>query len=328
MRPLIFNVNKPCGPSSTDVVRIFRKHLRDKKKHNHFGTLDPLASGVLLIGIDGASKLNEYIHRFLPKTYVLMGKLGVSTSTGDLAGEPSQSNDASHLMKETKNTIQQKLKKFIGSYDQIPPAFSAVKKNGVPLYRLARAGILIQKESVARYIFRLEIRSFNFPFLELMVSCSSGTYMRTLFEDCAKELGTYGFLTGLKRIGIGHLKLDSALERHLWPDKTDFRCSEHGLTPDQVLPFSKAVLDSSSAVRYGHGHPVSYPHPSSSPLWVCNESLSFIGLGESKNGKLSPLFNWPSPVQGSKDMIPLSISNHVDRKEGLVCTDKNREECL
>lgn len=303
MLPLVFNIHKPCGPSSTDVVRIFRKHLPHKKKHNHFGTLDPLASGVLLVGIDGASRLNEYIHRFLPKKYVMTGKLGESSSTGDLAGEITRSIDAFHLKDETMKTIQKKLKKFVGDYHQTPPAFSAGKHKGVPLYRLARAGISIQKKPVLRHIFKLDVVSFDFPFLGLEVCCSSGTYMRTLFEDCAKELGTHGLLTELARVGIGHLTLDTALMRHQWPDRSNFYCSEHGLAPDQVLPFSKVFLDPPVAVRYGNGNPVPFSSSSSSPLWVGDNSEVLMGLGQVKNGKLSPLFNWPSPVQGRKDVV-------------------------
>ena len=260
------------------------------------GTLDPLASGVLLIGINGACKINEYIHRLLPKTYLLKGKLGVSTTTGDAEGEIKETSPIKHLNGLLKEQIETKLSnRFKGNYYQIPPIYSAVKHCGIPLYRLARKGIAIQKEPVLRRILKFDITSFDPPYLSMEITASSGTYMRTLIEDCAKELGTVGHLIGLSRTKIGHHHLENSLKRELWPDRSSK--IHRGLSVNQALPLPQIILDTSTAKRYHQGDPnILSSTLNPPPYWVFDTNKSLLGMGELKKNTLRPVFNWPSPI--------------------------------
>ena len=293
--PAIFNVHKPKGLTSTDVVRIFKRHLHGRKT-GHMGTLDPLASGVLLVGINGACKVNEYIHQFLPKTYILKGVLGQSTTTGDAAGEIKEISSFSHLKDLSKKQLQPRLANiFKENYYQIPPIYSAVKYQGVPLYRWARKGISIQKKPVLRHILKFNILSVNLPYLTMEITASSGTYMRTLFEDCAKELETSGFLIDLVRTHIGHLQLQDALTRDQWPDRSFD--SHRQLAVNQVLPLPEITLDAHTAKRYHQGNPAFLSSVQESrPCWVCDKNKYLLGMGEFKKNALRPVFNWPSPI--------------------------------
>ena len=314
--PLVFNVFKPRGPTSAEVVRIFKQHLpRSIKKIGHFGTLDPMAEGVLLIAIAGAGRLNDYIHQDLPKTYLLEGLLGVKTDAGDLMGDVKKEEDPRGLLSVKaslkglgQKDLQEKLQhKFSGTYFQSPPFFSAAKHQGRPLYHWARKGVAIKKDPVMRHILEFTVISFDLSTLTLtlQVTASSGTYMRTLFEDCAQELETWGALKRLVRTQIGHITSRQGLPRDQWPDQIpSFDLIKHGLRVEDVLPLPHLVLPPDIAKRYHHGRPVTLPSPlpsHSHRFWIFDHQKRLLGMGEEKGGgrgqKLRPLFNWPRPIQ-------------------------------
>lgn len=219
--PFVFNVYKPKDVSSFDVVRHFKYHLpKGFGKIGHFGTLDPFAEGVLLIAIGNATKLTDLVHE-RPKTYVAEGILGIHSNTGDLSeNSESEAVDASHLegatLEELKNLLE---KKFQGPYMQVPPQFSATKHEGRSLYEWAREGVFIKKDAVQREIISLEILSYEFPKVTFRAVVSSGTYIRTLFEDMAFELKTAGALKELKREAIGNISCESSLVKEFWPER-------------------------------------------------------------------------------------------------------------
>ena len=156
--PLIFNIFKPARVTSYDVVRHFKRNLPDGfGKIGHFGTLDPFASGVLMIGVAGASRLNEFIHEYSPKTYIAVGKLGIETPTGDYTGEIVQRDDSPYLKQEIARLplafLQERFEqKFVGDYLQAPHKYSATKFQGKNLHQWAREGVEIKKEPVMRRI--------------------------------------------------------------------------------------------------------------------------------------------------------------------------------
>ena len=150
-KPIIINLYKPKDMSSQHVVRLFKRKFPKKTKIGHFGTLDPFATGVLMIGVNGAQRLNEYIHECLPKTYIATGILGLETATGDLTEEPTQRDDSEYLRTVIKDFSKEFIethlrKKFLGVYMQAPHKYSAAKHEGKALHEWARAGVEIKKE--------------------------------------------------------------------------------------------------------------------------------------------------------------------------------------
>ena len=203
----ILIIDKPAGITSHDVVAKVRKALKTKKV-GHTGTLDPLATGVLIVCVEKATKLVNYL-TCDEKTYEVEMKFGIKTDTGDITGkiideDPNYDIDISII----KNTMN----KFIGKQKQIPPMYSAIKINGKKLYELAREGIEIERE--AREIEILDIRYIEWKneILKYTVHCSKGTYIRSLCEDIAKELGTIGTMTNLRRIQSGEFQIKDAIK--------------------------------------------------------------------------------------------------------------------
>ena len=191
----IIIINKPKDYTSFDVVAVMRK-LLGEKKIGHTGTLDPMATGVLPILIGRATKLQTFISD-ANKEYFADFKLGVTTDTLDITGKVLSSAISSVKKDELQNVLSQ----FRGEISQVPPMFSAVQKNGVRLYDLARKGIEISRDARKVTIHKLELLSFdeNLQQGAFMVNCSKGTYVRTLCDDIGKKLGCGAVLTALQR---------------------------------------------------------------------------------------------------------------------------------
>jgi tRNA pseudouridine55 synthase len=202
----ILNINKPAGPTSYAVVREIKKRL-NLKKVGHGGTLDPFAEGVLLILVGNATKrMNELLK--LSKTYEAILQLGVATDTGDPTGQVIATAEVPPISPLDLFRVQQK---FVGTIDQKPHPYSAKKINGQPAYRLARQGLEPSLKSRPVWIGELILTLLDPSQLKIQVSCSSGTYIRVLGEDIARELGTAGHLITLKRTRIGPYRVQDAL---------------------------------------------------------------------------------------------------------------------
>lgn len=198
----VFLLNKPLGISSNAALQKVRWLYRAQKA-GHTGALDPLASGLLPICLGEATKFSHYLLDSV-KRYQTTVFLGHSTTTGDVEGERLLEKAVPPL---TEELIQQVLAKFVGDIQQVPPMYSALKKDGRPLYELARKGIEIEREARPITIEAIQLLSFTENSISLDVTCSKGTYIRVLGEDIAKALGTYGHLTYLHRIKTGHFEL-------------------------------------------------------------------------------------------------------------------------
>lgn len=227
-RPSILNVYKPPGLSSVDVLYRIKKLIPKSLncKIGHFGTLDPFAEGVLLVGFFGATKLNEYIHELMPKKYLAGGVLGQETETGDLTVEVKHRDVSEYFFKVisqfSSTFIEEQLRqKFLGTYEQAPHVYSAAKYEGKKLHQWAREGVKIQKEKVAREIYSLNVKEINFPELFIEYEVSSGTYIRTLFSDSAHYLGTLGVLKTLKRTAIGCEIVENSFSLDLFKNEED-----------------------------------------------------------------------------------------------------------
>ncbi|KJV45406.1 tRNA pseudouridine synthase B [Acinetobacter indicus] len=198
----VFLLNKPLGISSNAALQKVRWLLRAEKA-GHTGALDPLASGLLPICFGEATKFSHFLLDST-KRYQTTIQLGHSTTTGDVEGEVLLEAAVPALTEENILTV---LAQFTGDIQQVPPMYSALKKEGRPLYELARKGIEIERDARPISIYALELLGFTDDSITLDVTCSKGTYIRVLGEDIAKALGSYGHLTYLHRIQTGHFDL-------------------------------------------------------------------------------------------------------------------------
>ncbi len=212
MNEILF-IDKPAGWTSFDVVAKIRGILQKKEgqkvKVGHAGTLDPFATGLLIVLVGDATKEQDKFMK-LDKEYVATLKLGCTSTTGDPEGEIKEFQILNSKI-PNKSQIENILKeKFIGKIEQTPPAFSAIKVNGQRAYALARRGEKVDLEPRQIIIYDIKIEDYNWPELKITVHCSSGTYIRTLAEDLGKELKVGAYLTVLKRTKIGKYSLSKA----------------------------------------------------------------------------------------------------------------------
>lgn len=306
--PRIIPIFKPARMNSNHVLGYLKKNLpEDFGKIGHFGTLDPFACGVLMVGISGASKLNDYIHEFCPKTYLAIGKLGVHTETGDLTSVITKKDETAYFKNEisrlTKNFLQEILeKKFLGEYQQAPHKYSAAKFQGRPLHEWARAGVEVVKEEKTRLITRFEVVKYAFPYLILRVEVSSGTYIRTLFKDVAEYIGTHGTLVSLVRESVGDVKLDSCLKKSQWPKEKRILNTKTYLNIEDVLKLNSLILNEEEERFYLNGKRFNVDQNqiqknevkthTGQYLWVKNQASEILGMGEIIEGELRTQFNF------------------------------------
>lgn len=200
-------IDKPLHWTSFDVVRKLRSLLQIKKI-GHAGTLDPLATGLLIVCTGKfTKKINEYMAQ--QKVYTGHITLGAVTPTYDLESEPEQPNDYSAI---TAAQIKEATKQFTGDIEQFPPIFSAIKKDGVALYELARRGVEVELKARKVNVAEFSITSIAMPVVGFKVVCSTGTYIRSLANDFGKALGCGGYLSSLRRTAIGDFKVGDALD--------------------------------------------------------------------------------------------------------------------
>ncbi|MBZ2385837.1 tRNA pseudouridine(55) synthase TruB [Anaerococcus murdochii] len=202
----ILNVNKEKGISSARVVSLVRRAL-NMKKVGHTGTLDLEASGVLPIVIGKATRVSDYMMT-KDKVYETELILGAKTDTLDAAGEIIEKSDKV----VTKEEFLQAMKTFKGEIDQIPPMYSALKVNGKKLYDLAREGVEIERKKRKVNIYDIELLDFAFPKATIRVTCSKGTYIRTLVDDIGEKLGTLAYVNELARVRVGDFDIKDAIK--------------------------------------------------------------------------------------------------------------------
>ncbi|MBN2305239.1 MAG: tRNA pseudouridine(55) synthase TruB [Anaerolineae bacterium] len=245
----LLNINKPSGPTSHDIVARVRRGARIKKV-GHAGTLDPMATGVLVLCLGPATRLSEYVMDS-PKTYRARVRLGVETDTYDAEGEiVAQSGDP-----VDQDVARAALDAFRGDIQQVPPMYSAIKQGGKKLYELARAGQEVERPARAVTIHRLDLIVWEPPFADLEIGCSPGTYIRSLAHDWGQALGVGAHLAALERSASGSFTvadaviwdtLAAAFEAGTW--------SDHLLPPDLALADAPAVhLSAEDAEHVRHG---------------------------------------------------------------------------
>lgn len=202
----IVNINKPEGPSSFAMVQAVKKTLQAKKA-GHIGTLDPLAEGVLPICLNGTTRIIQFLVN-LTKVYRATMVLGSSTDTQDRTGKILSTADTANI---TLDQVREALQDMVGDQMQIPPMFSAKKRGGIPLYKLARNGITVDRKPVLIHIYSLEFLNMEGSRVSFLTHCSSGTYIRTLCHDIGSKLGCGAYMEKLTRERVGNFDLSAAM---------------------------------------------------------------------------------------------------------------------
>ncbi len=203
---VVINLDKPKGISSQQAVTRV-KRIWNVKKAGHAGTLDPLACGILLVCLSEATKITRFLSD-LDKEYLAVMKLGEKTDTLDSEGEVIRTVRDFSVRSED---VEEVLSRFCGTIQQTPPMYSALKRSGMPLYKLARRKIAVVRPEREVQIHSIEMTGFNLPFVEIKVSCSRGTYVRTLCDDIGEALGVGAHIIALKRTRVGGFLISNAI---------------------------------------------------------------------------------------------------------------------
>jgi len=201
----ILLVDKPSGCTSHDIVDFVRKKFRFKKV-GHCGTLDPMATGLIILTLERGTKIQDLLMSE-DKIYTGTLMLGSSTSTQDAQGETLETKPTDGI---TEDQVRQAFAKFQGDFHQLPPMVSALKKGGVPLYKLAREGKVVERDPRLVHVYRHKITRVAVPEVDFEVDCSKGFYVRTYCHDIGEELGCCGHLAALRRVKSGNFSVDNA----------------------------------------------------------------------------------------------------------------------
>ncbi|MFQ5855906.1 MAG: tRNA pseudouridine(55) synthase TruB [Anaerolineae bacterium] len=254
----IFNIDKPAGLTSHDAVQAIRG-ASGERRVGHAGTLDPMATGVLLVCIGTATRVTEFLMEH-PKRYRAEITLGVTTDTLDAEGQVTSISDAVDV---SRQDVERVLETFVGTIQQVPPMYSALKKDGRKLYELARQGIAVEREPREVEIQRLEIVEWAPPRVTVDVTCSKGTYIRALARDVGEMLGAGAHLSGLTRTASGHFTVEDASDL-----ETVIEAIKDGRWMLLIHPLDEALLDYEAMIvdrtteeKIRHGQMVDAPPP-------------------------------------------------------------------
>ena len=271
----IFNVLKPPGMTSHDVIAFLRRALNTKKV-GHGGTLDPDAAGVLPVFTGTATRLLEFAVEGR-KQYLVEVTLGKQTDTGDDSGAVVKEMPVPEF---TEETLQKVLQGFLGKQKQLPPMYSAIKINGQKLYQLARKGVEVERELRDIEVYKLELLNFTATTLTLAVDCSKGTYIRVLGEDIATALGTCGTMSFLLRTQVGSYHLnESHTLQEIAADPAS--CVEAPVTAVDHLP--KLVLTDNQAARITNGVRTTVAGTAEGKYVLMSSGNEFLGIGTCKD---------------------------------------------
>jgi tRNA pseudouridine55 synthase len=284
----ILLVDKPGGITSHDVVSRTRRALGTRKV-GHAGTLDPMATGLLLLGVDSSTRLLTYLVG-LGKRYAATIRLGVATDTDDAEGQVTTTADASGV---TREAIDAGIARLTGAIEQVPSSFSAIKVDGRRSYDRARAGEDVVLEPRAVTVSRFEVlderRDAATIDLDVVVECSSGTYIRALARDLGGDLGVGGHLTALRREAIGGFEVQDAVAL----DAVEAG-SLHSPAAIAAELFPVARLDAAQAVDLAHGKRIAIDVPDAAVVAAVAPGERLAGLVEVTAGRARVLVNFPS----------------------------------
>ncbi|MCD6185953.1 MAG: tRNA pseudouridine(55) synthase TruB [Deltaproteobacteria bacterium] len=233
----IILIDKPAGISSAKVVAIVKKALKVRKA-GHTGTLDPFATGLLICCLNNATKIADFLIKD-KKGYEAVLHLGIETDTEDITGKIIATCDKIDFSDKEINSV---FKNFKGKIEQIPPAYSALKHKGVPLYKLARQGTPVKKPARTIIISDISILNINLPEIHFKVWCSAGTYIRTLASDIGKKLGCGGHLKSLRRMQIGRFSVNDSIKLDKI-EKLSLTKQNDDILLDKIISMTDALPD-------------------------------------------------------------------------------------
>ncbi|MFL5382571.1 MAG: tRNA pseudouridine(55) synthase TruB [Longimicrobiaceae bacterium] len=281
----VLPVDKPAGPTSHDAVAAVRRALRTREV-GHTGTLDPFASGLLLVCLGRATRLAEYLTA-LPKTYVAAMRLGEATDTDDLTGEVISSSDAWHSL--SREQVEEALRAQVGTIQQLPPRFSAKKVAGERMYAAARRGEAVERRPVAVTVYAIRVLRVDLPDVEFEVECGAGTYIRAIARDVGEALGAGGHLRALRRTRVGPHAVDGAVPLDALGDAGRVRAAL--LSPlAAVSHLPRVAVDEAgiAALRHGRAVPASADAPEDTPLALASAEGELLAIGERFDNIIRP----------------------------------------
>ena len=256
----ILNISKEAGYTSFDVVAVVRGVYRQRKS-GHTGTLDPMATGVLPVALGKATKVCGMITDW-DKEYIAELLLGKTTDTLDVTGEGT-GGDPGAVNALSDEQIRAAVNRYTGEIDQIPPMYSALKKDGRRLYDLARSGQVVERQARKVTIHRIEVLDISLPVVKIKVLCSKGTYIRSLCDDIGRDLGCGGCMQSLVRSAVGPFNLDNAVSldeiRHLRDEGREDKLMDYLMSIDTVFEKLPALTITDEAEKkLQNGNKLSY----------------------------------------------------------------------
>lgn len=283
-RGAVLAVSKPAGPTSHDVVARVRRAFGTRQV-GHTGTLDPFATGLLLVCIGPATRLAEYLTS-LPKTYLATLRLGETTETDDLEGEVLYRSDAWRTL--NPETVHEALTAQVGSFEQLPPLFSAKRVGGERSYARARRGEAVERRAVPVVIHSITVQEIRLPDITFEVECGSGTYIRAIARDVGEALSTGAHLRSLRRSRIGFHDVDRAVELEQVDDPA--ACSGALLDPVAALshlPRLQVSDAEAEAIRMGRRISLAEGFAAETPI-VVTQGTNLLAIGECTGAELQP----------------------------------------
>jgi tRNA pseudouridine55 synthase len=273
-------LDKPSGITSRDVVNQSQAWFPKRHKLGHTGTLDPAATGLLVLCVGAATRFAEQLQH-QTKTYLAQFRLGATSDTDDADGQVQENSDAKPIAVEI---VQETLGRFVGDIEQVPPGYSAVKVAGRRAHKLARRGLPIDLKPRPITVYQLELLNYTWPDLEVRVSCSKGTYIRSLARDLGVQLGCGGLVQTLRRTQVGSFRVDEALPLDVSRELVHARL----LPIDAALEhIPKLELADDVGWRFVKGQQLPVGQPDCHPIRVY--SSRFLGLAQIEKGVLKPM---------------------------------------
>ncbi len=281
----VLNINKPANVTSRRVVDAVQRIVRPAKA-GHGGTLDPLATGVVVVCVGAATRLIPYVQQGR-KEYRAQFRFGCRSNTDDITGEVDPVDDAPQ---PAAAEVQQALKKYVGEIEQIPPQFSAVHVDGRRAYKLARAGMDVEIAPRPVHVYRIDLLEYDYPELSVEIECGSGTYIRSLGRDLGNDLGCGAVMTQLVRTRVGDYRLEAAVDLEALSTQTLDAALLPALSAVAHLP--RYVCSPTQVDLIRHGRPIDPgqpgPHDPAEPVAIVAPDGDLAAIAFWKSGSLAP----------------------------------------
>lgn len=292
-RDYLLRVDKPIGPTSHDIVAIARR-LLSTRRVGHTGTLDPFASGLMLLCVNRATRIAEFLTG-MDKVYHASARLDAFTDTDDHTGERVADNDEWQSL--DRDRIEAAMQTLTGPIQQVPPAYSAKKKDGERLYHLARRGEVVTPDPVSVKVSTFTLTSIDLPTIEFEVACSSGTYVRALARDLGRALGTGGYLTALRRTRVGSFDVKDAVTVEQLADPAARKRAEFTML-DGLAELPRIDVDAEAAAQLRQGKAITDPaeHEEQSTVVIASED-ELVATARADSGLLRPFKVWSDQVE-------------------------------